>query len=109
MKRWIINTIAYALIALWTLWPVVSVCLAFFMAWLGNATVDEGSMHPCIIAGHDYGETVYTLFVLGWFGMWTIPTGVLAFIFYTGGAVIEWLISKAVKRRRARLAENPPQ
>ena len=29
--------------------------------------VDEGSVHPCIINGHDYGELLCSLGVMGWF------------------------------------------
>ena len=28
--------------------------------------VDEGSAHPCIINGHDYGEFLYSLGVMDW-------------------------------------------
>jgi hypothetical protein len=41
--------------------------------------VDEGSVHPCIINGHDCGELLYDLGVLGWFMLVTLPGGLLAF------------------------------
>jgi hypothetical protein len=40
--------------------------------------VDEGSVHPCIINGHDYGELLYSLGVMGWFMLVTIPGGLVA-------------------------------
>ena len=42
--------------------------------------VDEGSVHPCIINGHDYGELLYSLGVMGWFMLVTIPGGLVAFV-----------------------------
>jgi hypothetical protein len=42
--------------------------------------VDEGSVHPCIIGGHDYGELLYDLGVMGWFMLATIPLGLVAFV-----------------------------
>jgi hypothetical protein len=41
--------------------------------------VDEGSVPPCIINGHDYGELLYSLGVMGWFMLVTIPGGLVAF------------------------------
>ena len=42
--------------------------------------VDEGSVHPCVINGHDYGELLYSLGVMGWFMLVTIPGGLVAFV-----------------------------
>ena len=42
--------------------------------------VDEGSVHPCIINGHDYDELLYSLGVMGWFMLVTIPGGLAAFV-----------------------------
>ena len=42
--------------------------------------VDEGSAHPCIINGHDYGELLYSLGVMGWFMLVTIPGALVAFV-----------------------------
>ena len=36
-------------------------------------------VHPCIIAGHDYGQLLYTLGVLGWLMLLTLPAGAFAF------------------------------
>lgn len=42
--------------------------------------VDEGSAHPCIINGQDYGELLYSLGVMGWLMLVTLPTGLVAFV-----------------------------
>jgi len=76
---WILYGIALVLIAGFAFAPVGSVMLC---AWIANAhgcKVDEGSVHPCIINGHDYGELLYDLGVMGWFMLVTIPGGLVAF------------------------------
>jgi hypothetical protein len=76
--------------------PIGSVMLC---AWIANAygcKVDEGSVHPCIIGGHDYGELLYDLGVMGWFMLVTIPAGVFAFIFW----LIALILHRATWRRR---------
>jgi hypothetical protein len=40
----------------------------------------KGRAHPCIINGHDYGELLYSLGVMGWFMLVTIPGGLVAFV-----------------------------
>jgi len=44
--------------------------------------VDEGSVHPCLINGKDYGQLLYTLGVMGWLMLVTIPGGAVAFIIW---------------------------
>jgi hypothetical protein len=56
--------------------------------------VDEGSVHPCIINGKDYGQLLYTLGVMGWLMLVTLPGGALALII--------WLIVLVLHRARWR-------
>lgn len=37
-------------------------------------------MHPCIIIRQDYGQLLYSLGVLGWLMLVTLPAGVFAFV-----------------------------
>lgn len=104
MKRWVINTVIAAILLAWTLWPIVCVLIAGCLANWAGASLDEGSVHPTVIHGIDYGETAYMLFVLGWFGMITLPTGGILLLLHVVIATTEWLISRA-RRRRA----LPPQ
>ena len=57
-RRWLRNLVIYLLIGVWTLWPIFCVMLSYFLAWMGNAQVDEGNSHPCIILGYDFGTLV---------------------------------------------------
>jgi len=52
--------------------------------------VDEGSVHPCVINGKDYGQLLYTLGVMGWLMLVTLPAGAFAFAL--------WLIVLLVHR-----------
>src|SRR5205809_3180785 len=77
---WILYGITLVLIVGFAFAPVGSVMLC---AWIANAhgcKVDEGSVHPCIINGHDYGELLYELGLMGWFMLVTLPGGLLAFV-----------------------------
>src|SRR5881397_3050264 len=58
---WVWYLLALFLILSFAFAPIGSVMLC---AWIANAygcKVDEGSVHPCIINGHDYGELLYDL------------------------------------------------
>ncbi len=62
-------------------------------SWIANAhgcKVDEGSVHPCVINGKDYGQLLYTLGVLGWLMLVTLPGGAVA--------VMIWLVVLIVHR-----------
>ena len=77
---WVIYGIVLALIGLIALAPVASVVACSNIANAAGCRVDEGSVHPCMINGRDYGELLYTMGVMGWLMLITLPAGVLAFI-----------------------------
>ena len=37
----------------------------------------EGFVNTCPVAGHDIGDTLYTMFVLGWLALFTLPIAAL--------------------------------
>ena len=75
--------------------PVVSVLVSSMAASALGCPLDEGSAHPCSLAGADIGETLYTAFVLGWLMLLTAPV-----MFATA---IVWIVIglRALRRRRA--------
>jgi hypothetical protein len=66
--------------------------------------VDEGSVHPCIINGHDYGEFLYSLGVMGCFMLVTIPGGLVAFV----GWLIFLILHRVAWRKRISAGTPPP-
>ncbi|HEX4668078.1 MAG TPA: hypothetical protein VH207_15915 [Chthoniobacterales bacterium] len=75
---WIWYGLTLGLIVLVALAPIFAVILCSIIASAYGCKVDEGSVHPCMIHGKDYGEQLYTLGVSGWFMLATLPLGALA-------------------------------
>jgi hypothetical protein len=75
--------IGYGIILLWTFLPMIPVFAAAIIASHYGCQVDEGGTHPCIVFGKDIGGTLYSMGVMGWFGLVTFPTGFLALLLYT--------------------------
>lgn len=87
---WILYWIVLVPIVAFAFAPIGSVMLCGAIANAYGCKVDEGSVHPCIINGHDYGEVLYDLGVMGWFMLVTIPGGMVGFAF--------WLIALILHR-----------
>ena len=87
---WILYWIVLALIAIVAFAPVGSVVACGLIANTRGCRVDEGSVHPCVIGGKDYGQLFYTLGVMGWLMLVTLPAGALAFA--------AWLIALVLHR-----------
>ena len=72
-KKFVISEIV---VILYTIAPILSVLLASLLAaLLGCGNVNEGSAPDCALGG-----LIYTLFVAGWLGLVTIPTGLIALV-----------------------------
>src|SRR6266496_3234350 len=101
---WILYWIVLVFIVLFAFAPVGSVITC---AWIANShgcKVDEGSVHPCIINGKDYGQLLYTLGVLGWLMLVTIPGGLFAFVIW----LIVLILHRASWRKRLAAGVPPP-
>jgi hypothetical protein len=72
--------------------PIVSVFLAMGLASYGGCQLDEGSVHPCVIAGVDLGETLYGMAVAGWFAIGTLP--ILAALALVWAAIEAWRFAR---------------
>ena len=92
--------IAMAIVTIVCVLPLVSLLLSLAVASLANCSLDEGSVHPCVIVGLDFGEALYTMFVATWLGFLTLPVLAVSLPLW---AVVE-LIGR---RRRRRQAANP--
>jgi len=78
-------------IVLWMCLPMISVLVASTIANTWDCQLDEGGVHPCVVFGHDIGEPLYTMGVMGWFFFLTVPSGLVALVVL----LIVYLIARA--------------
>jgi hypothetical protein len=55
--------IAYSALLLFTIAPILSTFLADLIAAIFGATLNEGSVHPCLVGGYDLGPLLYSMLV----------------------------------------------
>lgn len=67
-------------ILLFALAPLLPGLLGGIIADANGCALNEAGVHPCMIGGSDYGETLHFMFMLGWFGIITLPLGASALI-----------------------------
>jgi hypothetical protein len=106
-RRVIIHTLVILLILIVGASPLIAAFAAGAIADANGCTLHEGFVNPCIINGEDWGETLYTLFVLGWLAIGTIPIAVIAALVYLAAVVIIALVLHF--RRRAKAAADAAQ
>jgi hypothetical protein len=82
--------------------PLLSAMLAGTIAYHYGCQLDEGSIHPCVVNGNDIGDTLYTLGVLGWLALGTIPLGMMAIAIYLVGLALFYLMRWLIRRDRAK-------
>ncbi|WP_284343587.1 hypothetical protein [Devosia nitrariae] len=97
---WIVYVLVLVLILAFALSPVASVAIAGWLAEANGCDLDEGSIHVCMIGDGDWGPTLYTMFVMGWFMLATLPMGAMGLAIWLLVLVAHYL----VWRRRQRVA-----
>ena len=72
--------------------PVLLTFIAVGIAQAYGCQLDEGSAHKCIIAGRDYGETLYTMGVAFWMFILTALYLPVAIAFAVAGFIniVRW-------------------
>jgi hypothetical protein len=87
--------IALLFIALFALAPIASLMISIAIADANGCTLNEGGVHPCVVGGHDWGETLMTMFVLGWLMLLTLPIGAIAFVIWCAALITHLLIRRS--------------
>ena len=87
--------IGYLVIAVLAGWPVASVVAAGLIASWNGCTLHEGFTNPCIVNGTDIGGTLYSMGVMGWFMIATIPLAAIGFVVWT----VTWIVLRRLKGR----------
>jgi len=101
---WIFYLLALVVILGFALAPIGSVMLCGAIANAYGCKVDEGSVHPCIINGQGYGHLLYTLGVLGWLMLVTLPCGLFAFVVW----LVVLILHRAAWQKRVSAGVPPP-
>lgn len=103
--RWIlIHTLVILLILLLGASPILSALVAGTIAEANGCELHEGFVNPCIINGEDWGDTLYTMGLLGFLAIGTLPIGVGAAVIYL---VIVIVVSLIVRARRPKTVPQP--
>jgi hypothetical protein len=75
--------------------PMASLLLALLTANIGGCQLDEGSEHPCLLAGHDLGSTLYAMSVGGgWIAIAALPVLGSALLFWAAVEVFHHLFAR---------------
>ena len=78
----LLNLLIIACISLLCFAPLLVTTIAGSVAQAAGCQLDEGSIHPCIINGVDYGETLYSLGMTAWFMFFSAPVAAGLLVFY---------------------------
>ena len=89
-RRWSRRLALLAAIALLGIAPMLPVAAAAVIANANGCSLSEASASPCLMFGHDLGGALYTMGVLGWLTLVTLPVSALLFL--------AWLIWVLVTR-----------
>ena len=91
--------VSAVVILLFALAPLLSPLMAGAIADMHGCALDEGGVHPCIIGGTDYGETLSVMFVSGWFAFVTLPLGALGLVVWA--IVLTIVIVVNIRRKKS--------
>jgi hypothetical protein len=110
MLRWIlIHTLIIVLILLAGLSPLIVSLSAGAIANANGCTLHEGFVNPCVINGKDWGETLYTMGVLGWIALGTLPIALgAAFLYLVIVIVVAIILGNRRRKAAAAAASNLP-
>lgn len=87
---WRLYGVLLILIILFGFAPLLGVVISEAIASANGCALNEGTQSVCMIGGSDWGGTLYSMFVLTWFLLATLPLA--------GGAFIVWAVVLIIHR-----------
>lgn len=91
--------IGYLAIIVLSIVPLLITVVAVGFAAVNGCRMDEASSYPCVVFGHDWGDTLYTMGVMAWMMLVTMPLGFLLLILLAMIMLAHLLIHRTRKRR----------
>jgi len=101
IRHFLLHGLVIFIILLLAISPLLSAMLAGTIANRYGCELDEGSIHPCVVDGNDIGDTLYTLGMLGWLALGTIPLGLIAIAVYLVCILLFYLARWFIHREKA--------
>lgn len=92
MRARTIFIILLVLILLFAFGPALLALGSEFIAEAFGCQSDLNRVIPCVIGGHDYGQTVYDLGFLIWFSYITLPVGLALLGIWAVAALIGFIV-----------------
>jgi hypothetical protein len=71
--------------------PLLLSLSAGAFANLNGCTLHEGFANPCVFLGVDWGDTLYSLGVMGWGTLLTLPVAFFFLLIYLGVMLFIWI------------------
>jgi hypothetical protein len=85
----------YALVlvplVLFAIAPLVSVFIASSIAEAHGCALNVSRVHPCIVNGTDYGQTLLTMSMMAWMSLFTLPVGAVAFMIWLTVLIVHFV------------------
>lgn len=78
--------------------PMLSAMIAELIAKANGCTLHEGNSYPCHVFGTDIGMHLYTMLVLGWLMLLSIPYGLIALACWLAALIVH-LVLRWVQRK----------
>ena len=97
---WVIHLFVLLAITLCAISPFLAVAYAGSVAEKYGCELNEGSIHPCMVNGVERGGDLYSLGMLGWLGIATVPLGLAAAVLYIVIVSIIYLVMR-FRRKKA--------
>jgi hypothetical protein len=92
------------LIVVFAISPMIPVSIAASIAERNNCVLHEGFVNPCVVNGVDMGQNLYTMGMMGWFIIATIPLGLSVLALYiisvAGFYIFRWFRSRKLAQEQ---------